>query len=76
MTQQALINTSRKFFIDLICGLLNLLVLLWRTISNIRSSTVGFLTYAMVCSSPELSYVVDKVSRYIANLGKNNSIEY
>nr|AAX95987.1 retrotransposon protein, putative, unclassified [Oryza sativa Japonica Group]ABA92387.1 retrotransposon protein, putative, unclassified [Oryza sativa Japonica Group] len=31
------------------------------------SSVVGFLMYAMVCSCPDLSYVMSLVSRYMAN---------
>ena len=35
------------------------------------SSAMGSLMYAMVCSHPNLSYVVNAISRYMANLGKN-----
>jgi len=34
------------------------------------SSAVGFLMYDMVCSRPDLSYVMSLVSRYISNPGK------
>ena len=34
------------------------------------SSDVGSLMYAMVCSCPDLAYVVNAVSKYIAELGK------
>ena len=34
------------------------------------SSVVGSLIYAMVCSRPDLSYVVNVISKYMANLGK------
>ena len=34
------------------------------------SSVMGSLMYAMICSRPDLSYVVSVVSRYMANLGK------
>ena len=36
------------------------------------SSVVGSLMYAMVCSRPDLSYVVSAVSRYMTNLGKEH----
>ena len=36
------------------------------------SSDVGSLMYAMVCSCPDLAYVVNAVSRYIAKLDKEH----
>jgi hypothetical protein len=36
------------------------------------SSDVGLLMYVMVCSGPELSYVMSLVSRYMANPGKEH----
>ncbi|KAG8473153.1 hypothetical protein CXB51_035098 [Gossypium anomalum] len=36
------------------------------------SSAVGSLMYAMVCSRPDLSYVVSAVSRYMTNTGKEH----
>ena len=36
------------------------------------SSAVGYLMYAMICSHPDLSYVVSVVSRYMANLSKEH----
>lgn len=36
------------------------------------SSAVGSLMYFMVCSGPYLSYVVNTISRYMANLGKEH----
>ena len=36
------------------------------------SSAVGSLMYAMVCSHPDLSYVVGAISRYMTNLGKEH----
>ena len=36
------------------------------------SSVVGSLMYAMMCSRPNLSYVVNTISRYIANPGKEH----
>ena len=36
------------------------------------SSVVEYLMYAMMCSRPDLSYIVNTVSRYIANLGKEH----
>ncbi|CAD6249656.1 unnamed protein product [Miscanthus lutarioriparius] len=36
------------------------------------SSAVGSLMYAMVCSRPDLSYVLSLVSRYMANPGKEH----
>ncbi|KAG8497106.1 hypothetical protein CXB51_008302 [Gossypium anomalum] len=36
------------------------------------SSTVGSLMYSMVCSRPDLSYVVSAVSRYMANPSKEH----
>ena len=36
------------------------------------SSAMGSLMYAMVCSCPNLSYVVNAISRYMANLGKEH----
>ena len=35
-------------------------------------SDVGSLMYAMVCSRPDLSYVMSLVSRYMANLSKEH----
>ena len=35
------------------------------------SSAVGSLMYTMVCSRPDLSYVVSAVSRYMVNPVKN-----
>ena len=36
------------------------------------SNAMGYLMYAMICSHPNLSYVVNVVSRYIANPGKEH----
>ena len=36
------------------------------------SNTMGSLMYAMVCTRPNLAYVVSVVSRYMHNPGKNN----
>ncbi|KAG8480499.1 hypothetical protein CXB51_024647 [Gossypium anomalum] len=36
------------------------------------SSAVGSLMYAIVCSYPDLSYVVSAISRYMVNLGKEH----
>ena len=36
------------------------------------SSAMGSLMYAMVCSCPDLSYVVNVVRRYMANPGKEH----
>ena len=36
------------------------------------SSAVGSLMYAMVCSCPNLAYVVSAVSRYMAKHGKEH----
>ena len=36
------------------------------------SSAVGSLMYAMVCSRPDLSYVMSLVSRYMSNPGKEH----
>ena len=36
------------------------------------SSAVGSLIYAMVCTRPDLSYVVSVISRFMHNPGKNH----
>jgi hypothetical protein len=36
------------------------------------SSIVGSLMYVMVCSRPDLSYVMSLVSRYMSNPGKEH----
>ncbi|KAG8503337.1 hypothetical protein CXB51_001297 [Gossypium anomalum] len=36
------------------------------------SSAVGSLMYAIICSRPDLSYAVNAVSKYMANLGKEH----
>ena len=36
------------------------------------SSYVGSLMYAMVCSCPYLAYIVNALSRYIVELGKEH----
>ncbi|KAI3718291.1 hypothetical protein L6452_19155 [Arctium lappa] len=36
------------------------------------SSAVGSLMYAMICTRPDLAYVVSMVSRYMANSGKEH----
>jgi ATP-binding cassette subfamily B (MDR/TAP) protein 1 len=38
----------------------------------LHCSVVGSLTYAMVCSRPDLSYVMSIVSRYMSNPGKEH----
>jgi len=35
-------------------------------------STVGSLMYAMVCTRPDIGYVVGVVSRFLSNLGKEH----
>ena len=34
------------------------------------ASTVGSLMYAIVCTKPDIAYVVVVMSRYMSNLGK------
>ena len=34
------------------------------------SSAVGYLMYPMICTRPDLAYVVSVVNRYMANPGK------
>ena len=36
---------------------------------------VGSIMYGMMCSKPNLAYVVNVISRFIANLGKTNNWE-
>ncbi|GJR60331.1 hypothetical protein Tco_1502493 [Tanacetum coccineum] len=36
------------------------------------ANTVGSLMYLMVCTRPDIAYVVSEVSRYLANPGKNH----
>ena len=36
------------------------------------ASTVGRLMYAMVCTRPDIGYIVGVVSRYTSNLGKEH----
>ena len=36
------------------------------------SSVVGSLMYSMVCSRPDLAYVVSMVSKFMSNLGKQH----
>lgn len=36
------------------------------------ASAVGCLMYAMVCTKPDLAYVVSQVSKFMAKLGKQH----